>query len=73
MNLQIGELDVSDNLKMFGRYALTIGLTYATAKGWITPTGSEAISNLIIELVGVLIAFGPAAYAALKVDNTPKP
>ena len=63
---------MSNNLKMFGRYALAIGLTYATAKGWITPGGSEAISTLVSELIGVLVAFGPAAYAALNVDNAPK-
>lgn len=63
---------MSDNTKMFGRYALAIGLSYATAKGWITPAGSDAIKTLVVELVGVLVAFGPAAYAAIKVDNTPK-
>lgn len=66
------ETTMTDNLKMFGRYALAVGVTYAAAKGWITPAGGEAITSLVVELVGVLIAFGPAAYAALKVNNAPK-
>jgi hypothetical protein len=63
---------MSDNTKMFLRYALTVGITYATAKGWITPEGGSAIKTFVVELVGVVVAFGPAAYAAVKVDNSPK-
>ena len=63
---------MSNNTKMFGRYALAMAITYATAKGWITPSGGDAITSLIVEMVGVVVAFGPAAYAAFRVDNAPK-
>ena len=63
---------MTNNLKMFARYALAMGITYATAKGWISPKAGDAITTLVVEIAGVLIAFGPAVYAALKVDNSPK-
>lgn len=62
---------MNSNMKMFGRYALAIGVSYAVAKGWITPGGGDAITTLIVELIGVVVAFGPAAYAALRIDNSP--
>jgi hypothetical protein len=65
------ELEV-DNLKMFGRYAIAIGVSYATAKGWISASGGDALTKLLVELGAVAIAFGPAVYAAMKVDNAPK-
>lgn len=63
---------MSNNLKMFGRYGLAVAVSYATAKGWLTPTAGDLVTNLAIEVVGLGVAFGPAIYAAMKVDNTPK-
>lgn len=61
-----------DNVKMFGRYAISIGVSYAVAKGWVTPSGSSAVTALLIEVGGAILALGPAAWAAIKVDNAPK-
>jgi hypothetical protein len=61
-----------DNLKMFGRYAIAIGVSYATAKGWISAPAGDAMTKLLVELGAVAISFGPAVYAAMKVDNAPK-
>lgn len=63
---------MSNELKMFGRYALAIGVSYAIGRGWITPSAGDVITRLAIEVAGLAIAFGPALYAAMKVDNTPK-
>lgn len=65
--------DVSDNLKMFGRYAIAIGVSYATAKGWIKPAAGDLITQFLIEAGALALAFLPAIYAAVKVDNAPKP
>ncbi|MCC6775618.1 MAG: hypothetical protein IT537_03120 [Hyphomicrobiales bacterium] len=63
---------MNDNLKMAGRYAIAIGVSFAVGRGWITPDMGGAVSNLLVEMGGVLIAFGPAVYAAWKVNNAPK-
>lgn len=62
---------MSNNLKMFGRYGLAIAITYATAKGWIKPGAGDVITDFVMEAGALLAAFGPALYAAMKVDNTP--
>lgn len=63
---------MNNELKMVGRYALAIAISFAAGKGWITPSQGTAVTNLVVELAGVVIAFAPAVYAAFKVDNTPK-
>jgi hypothetical protein len=73
MNLQLGELDMSDTLWMFGRYSLAIATSYAVGKGWITPTGGDALTSAIIEIAAVVAAYAPAIYAGIKVNNSPKP
>lgn len=62
----------SDNLKMFGRYGLAIAVSYATAKGMLTPVAADVLTQAIIELGGILFASLPAFYAAQKIDNAPK-
>ena len=64
---------MNDNLKMFLRYGLAIGVSFAVAKGWITPETGEGVTKSIIEIVGVLVSFAPALYAAIMIRNTPKP
>jgi hypothetical protein len=64
---------MSDNLKMFGRYGLAVAVSFAVGKGWITPEQSETVTNIVIQLAGIAIAFAPAAWAAAFVDNKPKP
>jgi len=63
---------MNDNLKMFFRYGVAVGVSYAVAKGWITPTAGEQFTQSIVELGGILVAFIPAIYAAMKVSNQPK-
>jgi hypothetical protein len=63
---------MSDNVKMFARYALAVGVAFAVGRGWLSTGQGDAVINLVIELFGVVAAFGPAVWAAFKVDNTPK-
>jgi hypothetical protein len=72
MNLQLGELDVSDNMKMFGRYGIAIAVGWLVGAGKITPEAGDLLTRFLIEGAGLLIAFVPAIYAAQNVDNSPK-
>lgn len=63
---------MNDTFKMFGRYALAIGVSFAVGRGWITPEGGSAITDLAIQIAGLLAAFGPAIYAGMKIENKPK-
>jgi hypothetical protein len=73
MNLNLGELDVSDNLKMFGRYAIAIAVGWLVGSGKVSPEAGDLLTRFLIEGAGLLIAFVPAIYAAQNVDNSPKP
>lgn len=61
-----------DNLKMFGRYGISIAIGYLVGAGKLTPEAGDTLTKFLIELGGLLIASGPAIYAALKVNNAPK-
>lgn len=63
---------MSNNLKMLGRYALAIGVSYAVGARWMTPEAGDLMTRFLIELAGLAIAFGPALYAAMKVNNAPR-
>lgn len=63
---------MSDNLKMFGRYAIATGVSYAAGKGWITPGQAAPVTQLVLEMAALLASFGPAIYAARNVSNKPK-
>ena len=63
---------MTENLKMFGRYALAIGVSYALGKGWINQAQGDQITSIMIELAALAVSFSPAIYAALKIDNAPK-
>lgn len=62
---------MNPTLAMFGRYFLAIAISYLVGKGFITEAAGSVISDFVIQMVGLLIAFLPAIWAALKVDNTP--
>jgi hypothetical protein len=72
MNLQLGELDVSDNMKMFGRYSVAIAVGWLVGAGKITPQTGDLLTQFLIQLAGILFAYIPAIYAAHSVDNSPK-
>ena len=64
---------VNPNVMMFVRYAISTGVAFAIGKGWIGAPAQGAVVDGLVQLVGVLIAIIPPAYAALKVNNAPKP
>lgn len=63
---------LSPTVAMFARYALAVGISFAVAKGWLTPEAADSTTKLLLELLGVLASFTPAVYAAVKIDNGPK-
>jgi hypothetical protein len=63
----------SSTLKMVGRYSLAIAVSYIVGKGWITPAGADALTAFVVEGTALAASYGPAIYAGLKVDNSPKP
>lgn len=65
-------MEVSPNIMMIVRYAVSAGAAFAVGKGWIGAPAQGAIVDGLVQLVGVLIAVIPPVYAALKIDNTPK-
>lgn len=65
-------MEVSPNIMMVVRYAVSAGAAFAVGKGWISAPAQGAIVDGLVQLVGVLIAVIPPVYAALKIDNTPK-
>lgn len=65
-------MDVSPNIMMIVRYAVSAGAAFAVGKGWIGAPAQGAVVDGLVQLVGVLIAVIPPVYAALKIDNTPK-
>lgn len=62
---------MNPTLAMFGRYFLAIAISFAVGRGWIPESAGSTISDFVIQLVGLLAAFLPAIWAAIKVDNTP--
>jgi hypothetical protein len=60
----------NDTTKMLLRYVLAIGISYATARGWITEATGGTISQAVEQIIGILIAFSPALYAAARIDNS---
>lgn len=65
-------MEVSPNIMMIVRYAISAGAAFAVGKGWIGAPAQGAVVDGLVQLVGVLIAVIPPVYAALKIDNTPK-
>jgi hypothetical protein len=65
-------MEVSPNIMMIVRYAISAGAAFAVGKGWIGAPAQGAIVDGLVQLVGVLVAVIPPVYAALKIDNTPK-
>jgi hypothetical protein len=65
-------MEVSPNIMMIVRYAVSAGAAFAVGKGWIGAPAQGAVVDGLVQLVGVLIAVIPPVYAALKIDNTPK-
>ena len=65
-------MEVSPNIMMVVRYAISAGAAFAVGKGWIGAPAQGAIVDGLVQLVGVLVAVIPPVYAALKIDNTPK-
>ena len=63
---------MNPTLAMFGRYFLAIAISFAVGRGWIPESAGSAITDFVIQLVGLFVAFVPAIWAAIKVDNTPK-
>lgn len=63
---------MEDNLKMFGRYAIAVVVAFAVGKGWLTSVTGDLINQVVIQVIGLLVAMLPATYAAAKIDNTPK-
>ena len=65
-------MEVTPNIMMVVRYAISAGAAFAVGKGWIGAPAQGAIVDGLVQLVGVLVAVIPPVYAALKIDNTPK-
>lgn len=65
-------MEVSPNIMMIVRYAVSAGAAFAVGKGWIGAPAQGAVVDGLVQLIGVLIAVIPPVYAALKIDNTPK-
>jgi len=65
-------MEVSPNIMMIVRYAVSAGAAFGVGKGWIGAPAQGAVVDGLVQLVGVLIAVIPPVYAALKIDNTPK-
>ena len=65
-------MEVSPNIMVIVRYAISAGAAFAVGKGWIGAPAQGAIVDGLVQLVGVLVAVIPPVYAALKIDNTPK-
>jgi hypothetical protein len=63
---------LNDTSKMLLRYVIAVALSYATAKGWVSDATGGTISNIAEQIIGLLAAFTPALYAAVRVDNGPK-
>lgn len=61
------------NVMMAVRYAITAGAAFAVGKGWIGAPAQGALVDGLVQLVGVLVAVIPPIYAAMRVNNTPKP
>jgi len=66
-------MEISPNIMVIVRYAISAGAAFAVGKGWIGAPAQGAIVDGLVQLVGVLVAVIPPVYAALKIDNTPKP
>jgi hypothetical protein len=41
-------------------------------KGWISAEAQGPIVDGAVQIIGAIVAAGPAIYAALKIKNTPK-
>lgn len=63
---------MSNNVKMFGRYGIAIGVGYIVGRGALTPEAGDLLTKFLIEAFGLLVASLPAIYAANNVDNSPK-
>ena len=64
--------ELRDKLKMLFRYAVSMGVMYATAKGWIVPEKAGLYTTIILEGVGYTVACIPSAYAWFMVRNDKK-
>lgn len=53
-------------LKMLGRYALTTGLVYVTAKGWISEAAAGHIEAYVVDVVTLSAAALPPIFATIK-------
>ncbi len=62
----------NDTTKMFLRYAIAIGISFAVGRGWISEAAGGTISQIAEQVLGLLVAFSPALYAAAKIDNSRK-
>lgn len=62
-----------NNLMMILRYTFAIAMTAAVQRGWLHVESVDAATAAVVEVIGQMIAWGPAVYAAIFVKNTPKP
>ena len=65
-------MELSPNIMMIVRYAISAGAAFAVGKGWIGAPAQGAIVDGLVQLTGVLVAVIPPIYAAMKIDNSPK-
>lgn len=63
---------MSDNLKMFLRYGLAVAISFVVGKGWLTPEQGNVVTDLVIQITGLVVSMFPAVYAAINIDNSPK-
>ena len=63
---------MTNEMKMFGRYAITGAVAYAAGKGWISAGAAAPVTNFLLEFAALAISALPPIYAAWKVNNAPK-
>lgn len=61
------------NISMVIRYAITAVVAFAVGKGWLSAPAQGPLVDGLVQLAGVLVAAVPPIYAAMKIDNRPKP
>lgn len=64
--------EAKDNLNMFGRYAVAVAISFAVGRGWLTEAAGGAVGDFAVQLLGLIVAFAPAVYASVRIDNAPK-
>ena len=65
--------EAKDNISMFGRYAITVAIGFAVGRGWLTEAAGGTLGDFATQLLGLIVAFAPAVYASVRIDNGPKP